>query len=42
MIVYVTKEGKLHTFINKQIDENKKAWYGALDLSRRLQALDNY
>lgn len=42
MIVYVTKEGKLHTFINKQVDENKKAWYGALELSRRLQALENF
>lgn len=42
MIVYVTKEGKLHTFINKETDKNKQAWYGALELSRRLQALDNY
>lgn len=42
MIVYVTKEGKLHTFINKETQANKYAWFGALSLSRRLQELDNY
>lgn len=41
MIVYVTKDGKLHTFISKETEKNKQAWYGALELSRRLQALDN-
>lgn len=40
MIVYVTKDGKLHTFINKGVNENKQAWLGALELSRRLQKLD--
>ena len=41
MIVYVTKEGKLHTYISSKVEANKKAWYGAIELSRRLQALDN-
>lgn len=40
MVVYVTKEGKLHTFTNKGVNQNKKAWVGALELSRRLQTLD--
>ena len=41
MIVYVTKGGTLHTFINKDVRANKNAWFGALSLSRRLQQLDN-
>lgn len=41
MVVYVTKDGKLHTFISKETQANKYAWFGALSLSRRLQALDN-
>ena len=41
MVVYVTKSGSIHTYINKETNKNKQAWYGALELSRRLQALDN-
>jgi len=40
MVVYVTKSGKVHTFINKKVEENIAAWLAGLFLSRRLQALD--
>lgn len=40
MLVYITKTGELHTFINDELAENKEAWLAALVLSRRFKKLE--